>query len=137
MTTVEFLDEEPNGIASMIGGLLEANLQAHPERRSLLAPPTTIGIVATDAGAATTIHLAPGRVTVANGLVGRPTVRVSTDSSTLTELSSVPLRFGLPDAFTPEGRETVQKLLRRTLQVKGMLMHVGTVSRLNRLLSVL
>lgn len=137
MTTVEFLDEEPNGIASMIGGLLGANLESHPERRSLLAPPTTVGIVATDAGAATTIHLAPGRVTVANGIVGRPKVKVSTDSGTLTELSSVPLRFGLPDAFTPEGRETVQKLLQRKLQVKGMLLHVTTLARLNKLLSVI
>jgi hypothetical protein len=135
--TVEFLDDEPNGIAAMIGGLLEANLEQHPERRALLAPPTTIGIVATDARAATTIHLAPGRVTIANGIVGRPKVKVSTDSITLTELSSTPLRLGLPDAMTPAGRETMRKLLQRKLQVKGLLLHPAVVSRLNRLLSVI
>jgi hypothetical protein len=133
--SVEYLDHEPNGIASMIGGLVEGNLASHPERRTLLRP-ALIGIVATDAEAALTLHLSPRRVTVANGLVGRPDVVVRADSATLAELSSVPLQAGFPDARTPEGRVATGKLLRGEMKVRGLLRHPAMVSRLNRLLSV-
>lgn len=132
---VGYVDDEPNGLASMIGGLVEGNLGAHPERARLLRP-AVVGIVAADAGVALTLRLAPGRVTVANGLSGRPQVVVRADSETLTELSSVPLRFGFPDALTREGRAVTRKLIKGELKVKGLLLHPGTVARLNLLLSV-
>jgi hypothetical protein len=133
--TVEYLDEEPNGLATMIGGLIEANLAAHPDRRSLLKP-ATVGILASDAGVALTLRLSRHRITVANGIVGRPDVVVRGDSGTLTELSAVPLALGFPDARTPEGRDVTRKLVRRELEVQGLMRHPGTVARLNRLLSV-
>jgi hypothetical protein len=133
--TVEFLDAEPSGLASMIGGLIEANLAAHPERASLLRP-AVVGLVARDAGVAITLRIAPRRVTVADGLGGRPQVVVEADSDTLTELSSVPLRFGFPDAMTPDGRAVTRKLTTGELKVRGLARHPGVVSRLNRLLSV-
>jgi hypothetical protein len=132
---VEYLDAEPSGLATMIGGLIEGNLAAHPDRAKLLRP-AVVGIVATDAGVAITLRLAPGRVTVADGLLGRPQVAVEADSGTLTELTSTPLRLGFPDAMTPEGRAVSQKLLRGDLRVRGLGRHPGIVSRLNRLLSV-
>ena len=52
-------------------------------------------------------------------------------------LTSVPLRFGLPDATTAEGRAVVLKMLRGELRVKGMVAHPILLGRLNRLLSVL
>jgi hypothetical protein len=133
---VEFLDQEPNGLAAMIGGLIEANLAAQPERAKLLRPRASVGVVATDAGVALTLRLAPDRVTVGNGLSGKPQVVIRGSSETLTELSSVPLRFGFPDATTPEGRAATRKLLRGELKVQGLWLHPGIVSRLNRLLSV-
>jgi hypothetical protein len=133
---VQYLDEEPNGLAVMIGGLIEANLAAHPEREKLLRPRAAIGIIAADAGVALTLRLAPGRVSVGNGLSGKPQVVIRATSETLTELSSVPLRFGFPDAMTPEGRTATRKLFRGELKVKGLALHPGIVSRLNRLLSV-
>jgi hypothetical protein len=133
---VQYLDEAPNGLAAMIGGLIEANLATHPEREKLLRPRAAIGIVAVDAGVALTLRLAPGRVSLGNGLSGKPQVVIRATSETLTELSSVPLRFGFPDAMTPEGRAATRKLLRGELKVKGLALHPGIVSRLNRLLSV-
>ncbi len=133
---VEFSDREPNGIAAMIGGLIEANLAAHPERARLLRARAAIGIVATDAGVALTLRLAPGRITVGNGLSGKPQVVIRGTSETLTELSSVPLRLGFPDAMTPEGRTATRKLFLGELDVMGLWLHPGIVSRLNRLLSV-
>jgi len=133
---VQYLDQEPNGLAAMIGGLIEANLATHPEREKLLRPPAAIGIIAADAGVALTLRLAPGRVSVGNGLSGKPQVVIRAKSETLTELSAVPLRFGFPDAMTPEGRAATRKLFRGELEVKGLWLHPGIVSRLNRLLSV-
>jgi hypothetical protein len=133
---VEYLDQEPNGLAAMIGGLIEANLAAHPERAALLQRRASVGIVAMDAGVGLTLRLAPGRVSVSNGITGKPQVVVQADSETLTELTSVPLRLGFPDAMTADGRAVTQKLLKRRLRVQGMVLHPGIVSRLNRLLSV-
>ena len=136
--TVSFLDPEPNGLATMLGGLIQANLAAHPEREALLAKgPATFGISAPDVGVAVSIRLIPGRVQVRNGIVGKPDVRVEADSETLVGMSSVPLKFGLPDVMTKEGREVNRKLLKRELRVRGLLLRPAKLARLNKLLSVL
>ncbi len=132
---VEYVDDEPNGLASMLGGLIEANLEQHPERTALLKP-AVVGITAPDVDVAITITIAPGRVAVANGIHGRPHLLVRADSETLIELSSVPLRFGLPDNMTKGGREVTGKLLKGHIKVRGMYRHLGKLARLNKLLSV-
>lgn len=132
---VEYADAEPNGLAAMLGGLIEANLQQHPEREPLLKP-AIIEITAPDAEVSVTILIRPGRVRVRNGGAAKAHLRVRSDSETLIELSSVPLRFGLPDSMTKAGREVNAKLLRRTLRVKGLMLHPAMLSRFNRLLSV-
>jgi hypothetical protein len=133
---VEYTDAEPNGLAAMIGGLIEANVVAHPDRARLLRPPAKVGIEALDADVACTLRLSLGRVTVSNGLTGRPGVVVRADTTTLTDLTTAPLRLGFPDALTPAGRSVTAKLLKGDLKVRGLLRHPAVVSRLNRLLSV-
>jgi len=135
MATISYADREPNGLAEMLGGLIEGNLAAHPEREDLLKP-ATVAITAPDAGVAITIRMAPGRVEVANGVRGRPHLQVRADSDTLIELSSVPLRFGLPDNMTRPGREVTAKLVKGTIKVRGMFRSPGTLARFNKLLSV-
>ena len=133
---VTYADDEPNGLATMLGGLIEGNLAQHPEREKLLKP-AVIGIVAPDAGVAVTFVVSPGLVTVSNGAPKRRAdLIVKANSGVLIELSSVPLKFGLPDAMTPEGREVNRKLLKGEIKVKGMLLHPGKLARLNQLLSV-
>lgn len=133
---VGYTDAEPNGLATMIGGLIEANVAADPGRARLLGPPAVVGIVARDAEVACTVRLSPARVLVSNGVIGHPTVVVRADTETLTELTTVPLRLGFPDAMTSGGRGLTAKLFRRDLKVRGLVRHPGVVSRLNRLLSV-
>jgi hypothetical protein len=134
--TVTYLDQEPNGLAAMLGGVIEGNLAAHPEREALLAERATYAIVAQDVDVAVSIRLGDGAVKVRGGVVGRPDVLVQADSDTLISLSTVPLRFGLPDATTPEGRAVMKKLVRRELRVKGLVRHPGKLARLNKLLAV-
>ena len=135
MATVAYADEEPNGLATMQGGLIEANLEAHPEREELLKP-AVIVVTAPDADVAVTLAIAPGRVDVSNGAKGRADLAVRADSDTLIELSSVPLRFGLPDSMTKEGRAVTGKLMKGEIKVKGMYRAPGKLARLNKLLSV-
>ncbi|MBI2237944.1 MAG: hypothetical protein HYU54_05380 [Actinobacteria bacterium] len=133
---VELLDPEPNGLAEMVAGLIEANLRRHPARRSLLEP-AVIALTAPDAGVSVTIGLAPGRVTVSNGeAAGRADLQVRADSTTLLDLAASPLRFGLPDVLTADGRRVVGKLLAGRVRIAGMIRHPGKLARLNKLLSV-
>ena len=133
---VEYPDPEPNGLASMLGGLIEGNLEAHPNREALLAKPATYSITAPDVDVSVSIRLARGAVTVRNGVVGTPQISIRTNSDNLMGMSSVPLKFGLPDSMTKEGREVNKKLFKGELKVKGMWTHLGALARLNKLLSV-
>ncbi len=134
---VEFLDAEPNGLASMVGGLIESNLERDPARWRLLRP-AVIALTAPDAGVSVTLRLAPGSVRVANGAPesARPDVRVRADSGALLELASVPLRFGLPDLLNRHGRAVARRVLDGEILVAGMLRHPRKLARLNLLLSV-
>jgi len=134
--TVQFQGGEPNGLAAMLGAIIEGNLLAHPELERLLATPATFAIVAPDVDVAVSIRLSPGSVAVRNGVVGRPQVMVTGDSETLVGMSAVPLKFGLPDPRTKEGRDVNRKLLKRQLKVKGLVRHPGKLARLNKLLTV-
>ena len=135
---VRYVDAEPNGLASMLGGVIEGNLSAHPSREALLwgGDIATYSIHATDVDVAVSIRVGEGSVTIRNGAVSRPHIAIRGSSSTLIALSSVPLRLGLPDATTPEGRAVVKKLTSRTLALKGMVRHPLKLVRLTRLLAV-
>ena len=134
--SVEYADAEPNGLAEMLGGLIQANLEQHQEREALLKP-AVIAIRAPDAEVSVTITVSPSKVVVQNGrTTAKPLLDVTAESTTLIELSSVPLRWGLPDSMTKEGREINLKLLKGKIKVKGMFAHLGTLARFNKLLSV-
>jgi hypothetical protein len=134
---VVYADPEPNGLAAMVGGLIEANLRQHPERRSLLRP-AVVELVATDAGVSVRIALSPGRVSVSDGSRGpdRARVRVWADSDALLLLSSAPLRFGLPDPFSRDGRRVLARVVRREIRISGLAAHPFTMARFAKLLSV-
>jgi hypothetical protein len=133
---VQFPDGEPNGLAAMLGAVIEGNLATHPELQRLLGRPASYAIVASDVDVAVSIQLSSGTVAFRNGVVGRPEVMVIADSETLAGMSSVPLRFGIPDPTTKEGREVNRKILTRQLRVKGLLRHPGKLARLNKLMAV-
>jgi hypothetical protein len=121
---------------SMLGGIIEGNLEQNPGRTRLLAPPAVVSIRVPDVPAEVSIRLTSERVQVRSGLVSRPDVLIQADSEILLGLSSVPLRFGVPDLATGPGREVVGHMVRRRLRIKGMLRHPKVLARLNKLLSV-
>lgn len=134
---VEYSNAEPNGLAAVLGGLIEANLERQPDRSSLLAP-AVIELTAPDAGVSVTLELSPDRVVVSNGSARgrRPHVRVRARSDALLSLSTVPLRFGLPDPFTREGRRVLGDVLGGRTRISGLFLHPRRLARLSKLLSV-
>jgi hypothetical protein len=132
---VRLVDPEPNGLAEMLAGLIRGNLAREPTRSTLLEDRLTASISAPDAGVAATIRIANGRVDIHNGARASVRLRVSAASSDLLELSAAPLRAGIPDPLTPEGRRVAAKVLRRKIRVHGLALHPRLVARLTRVLS--
>jgi len=134
--TVTYTDADPNGLSSMIGGLIEANLRANPDRAELLAP-STVELTAKDVEVSACIHISPVGVTVANQPGwSRVDLGVRAASSDLIALSAMPLLFGLPDPLRREGRAIIGKVLRGRIRVSGLVRHPVKLTRLTRLLSV-
>lgn len=133
---VDFADAEPNGLALLLGELVRANLERHPERRALLSP-AAVGFDVHDAGVAATLLLDPAAIRVANGLAADPLhVLVRAEAAALLELSGVPLRLGFPDPATAAGRSLLWRLLSGDIAVRGALRNAGALRRVTRLLTV-
>ena len=124
---------EPAGMTELIDGLVQQNLRRDPTRR--LRSGDLITIEAIDAGRAVSIRSSPGGIVVVAGRDPEARVVVRAPSTTLLELAGAPLRFGLPDALTPDGRALIGDLLRKRIQVRGLIRHLGMVRRLTTLLS--
>ena len=64
--TVVYGTDEPSGFASMVGGLIDQNLERDPARRRLLRP-SSATLTAPDAGVAVTVLTSAGGVEVRDG----------------------------------------------------------------------
>jgi hypothetical protein len=132
--TVAFADPDPNGLATLVGTLIEQNLARDPRRARLLRP-GVFAISASDADVAATIHVRSGEVTVANGVDPRAPVVVHAPGPDLFALASTPVRFGLPDLSTKAGRAVIGSILNGRIRVRGMVLRLPKVRRLTMLLS--
>jgi hypothetical protein len=126
-------DPEGTGLAELVIGLLQQNLERDPSRRRLLRGGTVV-IAATDAEAAVRVELVPQLPWTVGWPLVAP-VEVLAPSVALMALAAVPLRFGMPDVFTRDGRRIAGGILRRRIRVRGLLRHPATVRRLTMLLS--
>jgi hypothetical protein len=131
--TVEYADEDPEGLTQLLGELIEQNLARDPTRRRLLRTGTAV-ISSTDAGAATTLRFGDGIVRVEDGHRAAQVV-VAAESRLLFALIAAPLRLGFPDLFSKEGRAVTREIVRRHVRIQGLVRHVGLVRRLTMLLS--
>ena len=133
--SVVLVDREPSGLATMLAGLIEQNLERDPSRRRLLHP-VLVSITAPDAGVSVTLRIGPERVEVADGADPTAELAIRADSSHLLALTAAPLRFGLPDPLRPSGREVLRDVAARRVRIRGMLMHPRVLARVSSLLSV-
>lgn len=126
-----------DGLPGMLADLVRANLEREPAREGLLRGRAgRINVRARDVPAVCGMVVSSGQLHVLPEALPHPDLDIESDSGTLMELTSVPLRWGLPDAGTEAGREILRKLFRGDLKVRGMLLAPGLMARLNKLLSV-
>jgi len=137
LADVHLEGDEPNGLAQMIGGLVEANAAQDPAKERLLESARgAVQIDVPDAGVVIGLKFVPGALTVTSGPIAGANLRIVADSETLMSLSTVPLRMGLPDVVTPQGREVAAALFRGRLKLRGLPMGLPMLVRLSRLLNV-
>jgi hypothetical protein len=133
--TVILVGPEPSGLASMVAELIEQNLARDPKRRGLLHPSVAV-LDAPDADVTVFLRIARDEVRVGDGDVPDAHLRIRADSGRLLDLTTAPLRLGLPDVLSPEGRAIVGDLLGRRLRIRGLLLHPLRLARLTKVLSV-
>ena len=133
--TVVYGSDEPSGLASMVGGLIDQNLDRDPSRLRLLRP-SSATITVPDAGVAITVRTGPGEVEVRDGADPDTHLAITADSERLLALTSAPLRFGLPDVFDARGRAVLGDVLSGRVRIRGLLTHPRRLARLSSLLSV-
>ena len=135
---VEYADQEPSAISSMLGGLIEANVKGREEKQgdfeNLVA---RVGIFVTDIAEAVTLDFKGGKLVVHNGLKPRRTITIRADADTVMSLSNLKIGpLGLPIYVDEVGRGVAMKLLRGSLKIDGLLPHILTLNAVTRIFSV-
>ena len=135
---VDYADEEPSAFASMLGGLIDANVRSNAAKEqdfdSLVA---RVGIWVTDIDEGVTLDFKGGKLTVHNGLKPRRTITIRTDAETVMSLSNLKIGvLGLPVYYDEVGRGVATKLLRGKLKIDGLLPNILTLNAVTRIFSV-
>jgi hypothetical protein len=135
---VEYADPEPSAFASMLGGLIEANVESRPEKKkdfdSLEA---RVGIFVTDIDEGVTLDFQKGHLVVNNGLAPRRDITIRAEADTVMNLSNLKIGlFGMPVYYDEVGRGVAAKLLQRRLRIDGLLGNLATLNTVTRIFSV-
>jgi len=135
---VAYADAEPSAFASMLGGLIDANVKGRPEKQGdfdkLVA---RVGIWVTDIDEGVTLDFKGGKLVVHNGLAAKRTITIRADAETVMSLSNLKIGpLGLPVYYDETGRGVAGKLLRRNLQIDGLLPNLLTLNAVTRIFSV-
>jgi len=135
---VEYADEEPSAFATMLGGLIEANVESRPEKRkdfdSLAA---RVGIWVTDIDEGVTLEFRKGSLVVHNGVQPKRDITIRAEAETVMNLSNLRIGlFGMPVYYDGVGRGVASKLLQGKLRIEGLLSNIATLNTVTRIFSV-
>ena len=135
---VDYASKEASAFAEMLGGLIEANVLANPEKQkdfdTLVA---RVGIWVTDIDEGVTLVFDGGRLTVYNGLEPRRTITIHAEAETVMSLSNLKIGLlGLPVYYNDVGRGVALKLLQGKLKIDGLVPNIATLNRVTRIVSV-
>jgi hypothetical protein len=135
---VAYADPEPSAFASMLGGLIEANVRSNPDKQTdferLVA---RVGIWVTDIDEGVTLDFKGGKLVVHNGLRPTRTITIRADADTVMSLSNLKIGpLGMPVYFDEVGRGVALKLLRGKLKIEGLVSNLMTVNAVTRIFSV-
>jgi hypothetical protein len=135
---VRYGSNEPSAFAGMLGGLIEANVVANPEKRKDFdALAARVGIWVTDIDEGVTLAFDAGRLTVYNGLEPNRTLTIRADADTVMSLSNLKIGLlGMPVYYDEVGRGVALQLMRGKLRIDGLLTNIATLNRVTRVFSV-
>jgi hypothetical protein len=137
-TLVEYASKEPSAFAEMLGGLIDANVMARPEKkRDFDMLVARVGIWVTDIDEGVTLAFDAGKLTVYNGLEPGRTITIRAEAETVMSLSNLKVGpWGLPVYYDEVGRGVAAKLLRGKLKIEGLLPNIAILNRVTRIFSV-
>ena len=135
---VEYADAEPSAFASMLGGLIEANVEGRPEkRRDFEGLSARVGVFVTDIDEGVTLDFDNGHLVVHNGLQPKRDITIRAEADTVMNLSNLKIGpFGMPVYFDGVGRGVVAKLAQGKLRIDGLLGNIATLNTVTRIFSV-
>lgn len=135
---VDYADGEPSAFASMLGGLIQANVESRPEKqKDFKALVARVGIWVNDINEGVTLDFKGGKLTVHNGLKPHRTITIRADAETVMSLSNLKVGLlGMPIYYDEVGRGVAGKLLRGKLQIDGLLPNILTLNAVTRIFSV-
>ncbi len=130
-------DLPEDGLGEMLLGLIRQNLLDKPEKTAVFKKlgGRRVSITAPDSEVSATLAFEGDKLTVFPGVVNAH-VSITADSMEILGLTAVPLRFGLPDLFTKDGLALLGKIVKGEVRIKGMFIHLPTVSRITQVFSV-
>jgi hypothetical protein len=125
------------GLAEMLFNLLRQNLEQKSQKLSSFeALHSNVVIVARDIDITVTLAFGNGELTIYNGIVGKPDLKIIADHDAILDLSLINIFLGLPNYFDKAGRSILKKLLLGKLRIKGLLKHPLQLTHLTKLFSV-
>lgn len=135
---VDYADKEPTAFASMLGGLIEANVERRPDKRKDFETfAARVGVWVTDIDEGVTLDFKRGSLVVHNGLQPRRDITIRADAGTVMTLSNLRIGlFGMPVYYDETGRSVALKLLQGKLKIDGLLGNMATVNTVTRIMSV-
>ena len=128
---------ESCAMAGMLANLLEENIKGNPRKKAILrAMNTVVAIKIVDIDLAITLDFNYGNLTFYEGIESTPQILIETESAHVLELSNIPMRFGLPNLFSAQGKEMLKLSITRKLKMTAMPWQMLNVLRLTQVMSI-
>jgi hypothetical protein len=125
------------GLAEIMFNLIRQNLEQKPQRLlSFKALNSNVVIVARDIDITITLAFKIGELTIYNGIVGKPDLKIIADHDTILGLTLINICMGLPNYFDGTGRNILGKLIFGNLKIEGMLKYPLQLIHLTKIFSV-
>jgi hypothetical protein len=125
------------GLADMVSNLIRQNLEQKPHKlRSFRALHSNVVIEARDIDITVTLAFEGEKLTIYNGTVGNPELKIVADHDAILGLSLINICLGFPNYFDKTGRDILKKLLLGSLKIEGMLKHPLQLTHLTKIFSV-
>lgn len=133
--------EDANGVANILQMLLAQNFSSKPNlvKVAQKMKRRPVGIISTDTDAEATLQFTQDGVSIHNGTVGKPKVKVYATVDQILDVSQLKMKAGglLPVGFfTKRGGKVLGQIATHKLVVKGLLTHTVASLRTIALLSV-